>query len=441
MSVLELPAEILGKILDHYVHDRRKVRLMDPIRPSSELRRISAYSDSRTHPVDPTHVCQLWRTTAISIPQIWATIDVSQIKSEGDVKMFELWLERSAGRDGTYPLTLSITQRARAPVDLKKVFSLAISQHRRWKYISLALDGVYLPFFEPLYTVAPLSTLRGFQVGFGLCDSDGLRRLVGVLCSSTALRSVEFGNELYGRNPIAVPWDSLSLTTLSFNILELSRLIRILSSSMDTLRDISVSTLLSPLSLDGLTLTMRRLQSLHITSFGFGSHASEMFDKLTLPSLHELYLPGGFIPYKKFELQTRGWESLLSLLQRSNCQLQAFEFGDENTPDLIEKLKSPLFEHLTSLKVTSYLEGHPDISSQLLDVLSEACEETQMPRVLPLLETLKLNSIHSQVGVQEMVSARVAAYGGCGKSKLRRVCAQHMDAEEYALEIDLNDQA
>ncbi|KAJ2925856.1 hypothetical protein H1R20_g11233, partial [Candolleomyces eurysporus] len=440
MSVLELPAEILGKIFDHYVHDRWKVRQVNSDRPLSKLRCISAYSDSRTHPVDLTHVCQLWRTTAISMPQLWATIYASQMKSEGDVKMFELWLERSAGRDGTYPLTLYIKQSAWAPVDLREFFSLAISQHRRWKYIRLGLDGRYLPFFEPLYTVAPLSTLRGFKVSFGLCNLDGLRRLVGVLCSSTALRSVEFGNEFYGWDRIAVPWDSLSLTTLSFRIVELSLLIRFLSSTMDTLRDLSVSMLSPPLSLDDLPLTMRRLQSLRIASFGSGNHASETFDKLTLPSLHELYLPEGFISYKDSELQTRGWESLLSLLQRSNCKLQAFEFGDENTPDLIEKLKLPLFEHLTSLRVTSLLEKYPDLSSRLLDALSEASEETQMPRVLPLLETLKLDSIHSEVSVREMVSTRVAAYGGCGKLKLRRVCAQRLEAEEYALEIDLNNQ-
>ncbi|KAJ2921426.1 hypothetical protein H1R20_g15671, partial [Candolleomyces eurysporus] len=185
---------------------------------------------------------------------------------------------------------------------------------------------------------------------------------------------------------------------------------------------------------------MRRLQSLHITSSGFGRHASKIFDKLTLPSLHELYLPEGFISYEDPELQTRGWESLLSLLQRSNCKLQAFEFGDESTPDLIEHLKLPLFEHLTSLRVTSYLWACPDFSSQLLGALSEACEEIQMPRMLPMLETLILDSIHSEDSVREMVSTRVAAYGGCGKSKLRRVCVQRMDAEEYALEIDLNDQ-
>ncbi|KAJ2921423.1 hypothetical protein H1R20_g15673, partial [Candolleomyces eurysporus] len=187
---------------------------------------------------------------------------------------------------------------------------------------------------------------------------------------------------------------------------------------------------------------MRRLQSLRIRTFAQGSHASEMLDKLTLPSLHKLYLPGGLTSNTDPELEARGWKSLLSLLDRSSCKLQAFEFGNGNTPDFIKHLKSPLFEHLTSLKVasTSYFYGYLDVSGQLLDALSEACEETQMPRMLPLLETLKLDSIYSEDSVREMVSARVAAYGGCGRSKLRRVCAEYLSGDEYALEMDLNDQ-
>ncbi|KAJ2925855.1 hypothetical protein H1R20_g11232, partial [Candolleomyces eurysporus] len=167
-----------------------------------------------------------------------------------------------------------------------------------------------------------------------------------------------------------------------------------------------------------------------------------MFNNLTLPSLHELYLPGGFASITDLELHTRGWRSLLSLLERSNCKLQVFELGNADTPDLIKNLKSPLFKHLTSLKVTSisHFFGDPDTSFQLLDALSEACEETQIPRMLPLLETLKLNSIDSEDSVREMVSARVAAYGGCGRSKLRRVCAWYLSGDEYALEMDLNDQ-
>ncbi|RXW20361.1 hypothetical protein EST38_g5496 [Candolleomyces aberdarensis] len=444
MKVLNLPTEILGKIFDHYVHDRPKVRQVDRAR----ARRISAYSDSQTHPVDLTHICRLWRSSAISMPQLWATIHAFEIESEGDVKMFELWLERSASGAGTYPLTLTIRQKEsqgqETPVQcFGEVISLAISQHQRWRHISLWLYADSQPFFEPLYAVAPLSTLREFQVDFNQWNPDGLRHLIRAFCSSTALRSVRIGvgtDNALMRNLVfdIVPWDRL--TTLRFFALQPSHFIRILSSSMDTLQHISVSVLVSPFHGDSTTpipdVTMRRLQSLCIQNFTFGGHGSETFDRLTLPSLRELYLPRGF---EDPELQTRGWESLLSLLERSNCKLQAFEFGDDNIPDLIKNLKSPLFEHLTNLTLSSVLANHSDALLQLLDALSEACEETQRPRMLPLLETLMLKFVHSKDSVREMVSARVAAYGGWGKSKLRRVCAQYIDFEEYALEMDLND--
>ncbi|RXW20356.1 hypothetical protein EST38_g5499 [Candolleomyces aberdarensis] len=450
MNVLELPAEILGKIFDHYVHDRWKVRhrQMDRAQALSKLRRIAAYSNSQTHPVDLTHVCQLWRITAISMPQLWATIHAFEIASEGDVKMFELWLERSARCGGTYPLTLTMTQKEsrdqEVPVQcFGEAISLAISQHQRWEHIYLWLYRDSQPFFEPLYAVAPLSTLREFRVDFNRWGPDGVRHLIGALCSSTELRSIQFGKQFYkdlrrNRGFDIVPWDRL--TTLSFLVLQPGDLIRILSSSMDTLQHISVSMLILPLTVDGSTpisyVTMRRLQSLRITSLFNGSHASEMFDKLTLPSLRELYLPEGFTVIS--DLRARGWESLLSLLERSNCKLQAFEIGDNETT-VIENLKSPLFEHLTNLMLPSVATEHPNVSLQLLDALSEACEETQRPRMLPLLETLRLDFVHLVDRVREMVSARVAAYGGYGRSKLRRVCAQYIGGEEYALEMDLND--
>ncbi|RXW20348.1 hypothetical protein EST38_g5501 [Candolleomyces aberdarensis] len=453
MNVLELPAEMLGKIFNHYVHDHWKGRQVDPERPLSKLRRISAYSDSQTHPVDLTHTCRLWRNTAISMPQLWATIHAFEIASEGDVKMFELWLERSAGHDGAYPLILTIRQMQsrgeEAPVQcFGEVISLAVSQHQRWRHISLSLYGDSQPFFEPLYTVPlPLSTLRGFQVDFNQWDLDGLHHLIGALCSSTALRSVQFGAGFFRTLESdlvfdIVPWDRL--TTVTFRALRPSHFIRILSSSMDTLQQLSISCLIFLCRVDKTPIpyvTMRRLQSLRIEAFPTRKHAEDTFGKLFLPSLRELYLPMGFP--EDPELRPSGWESLLSLLERSNCKLQTFEYGDDNAPELIENLKSPLFEHLTSLRVTSDLAQHPDVSVQLLAALSEACEETQRPRMFPLLETLILDSVHSGDSVQEMVSTRVAAYGGYGRLKLRRIYAQVIDPDseepEYALEMDLHE--
>ncbi|RXW20347.1 hypothetical protein EST38_g5500 [Candolleomyces aberdarensis] len=427
MNVLELPAEILGKIFDHYVHERWKVRQVDTERPLSKLRRISAYSDSQTHPVDLTHTCRLWRTTAISMPQLWATIHAFEIASEGDVKMFELWLERSAGSGGTHPMSLSIEQKEsrgqEVPVQpFGKVISLAISQHQRWRDICLVLYADSQPFLKPLYSVASLPTLSEFQVDLDQWDLDALSHLIGALCSSPALQSVKFRLECFN-NPSAnllmgiVPWDRL--TTLSFFALQARYFILILSSSMDTLQKISISTMIGSHHVDSSTsipyVTMRRLQFIRIESLLFGFNASETFDKLILPSLRELYLPKGFTD------GSRGWESLLGLLERSDCKLQALEIGEDETTELIENLKSPLFEHLTSLGVTS--TRATDASTHLLVALSEAREDIQMPRMLPLLETLRLDSVRSEDSVQEMVSARVAAYA----------------PEEYAWEMNLHD--
>jgi hypothetical protein len=105
---------------------------------------------------------------------------------------------------------------------------------------------------------------------------------------------------------------------------------------------------------------------------------------------------------------------------------------------LTEHLASPLFENLTSLRVTSKI-GIELNSPQLVDALSEVCEVTQRPRLLPHLETLVLDSVSSVERVRGMVSTRVAAYGGYCNSKLRRVSAE-LRGDYFVLDMDLASQ-
>jgi hypothetical protein len=383
------------------------------------------------------------------MPQLWANIYANHPKSEGDAKIFELWLQRSAGPDGTYPLTLTMVQDKSEDQDIPaqsfvQVISLAVLQHHRWRHVYLDLYGDSEPFFKPLYTnVAPLPTLRGIQLRLREWDRDGFRQIIGILCSSPALERVEFGancfNSNYAQSTLdVVPWDHP--IRFDFIVLQPVQLFHILSSSMDTLQQISVSYLIFPLRIGGSTpirhMTMHRLRFIRIKSFRLGGFASEVFENLTLPSLRHLHLPEGF--GGSSELQTRGWDSLLSLLERSNCKLQDFMIGNIVVPELTEYLKSSLFEHLTTLRVTA-LHQHPDVSLRLVDTLSEACEQTQRPRMLPRLETLILDSVSSVEDVRRMVSDRVAAYGGYDKSKLRRVSAE-LVGDEFSLEMDLTSQ-
>ena len=99
---------------------------------------------------------------------------------------------------------------------------------------------------------------------------------------------------------------------------------------------------------------------------------------------------------------------------------------------------SPVFEHLTMLRVTAGIGPRPD-TLQLLDALSESREEgsdIQEPRILPLLETLILEHVSSLAEVRRMVNARIAAYGGSGESKLRRVCAD-LVGRDFSLDMIL----
>ncbi|KAJ2921532.1 hypothetical protein H1R20_g15559, partial [Candolleomyces eurysporus] len=457
--MLNFPPEILGEVFNHYVHGRFKIFQMDEDGAQKSVRRITAYTDSQTDPIDLTQVCRSWRATAISIPQLWATIYVFRPKSEGDLKMFELWLERSAGLNGSCPVDLTIKETlaprsitpAREMKVLKQILALAISQFRRWRYISLELSHRSEPFLEQLYATAAPPILRGIKISLRNWDRHELRRLMGVLCSAPELQSITFGREFCTRFYTEllldiVPWDHP--TTLNFTFLPESMFHRILSASMNTLQDISVLdlTILSSVGVGGSTAvpctTMRHLQSIHIDAFSEGD-ASMIFDKLTLPALRELRLPNGFGDYTAPGIQTRGWESLSGLLKRSNCKLQIFEFGHDESPGsqfteewITKYLKfSPGFEHLTSLRVTSEI-GKNSNSLQLLEALSEVCGDAPRPRLLPLLETLILDSVRSAGAVRRMVADRLSAYGGDGRPKLRWVYAD-LVGEDFAVDMDL----
>jgi hypothetical protein len=438
MNILNLPTEMLANIFTHYVHGRLAGLQDASERPSSNLRRISAHASFRTHdPVDLTHVCRLWRSIAISTPRLWASICVHNPESEGDVKMFELWLQRSAIPSGTYPLTLSIYQTVTSDGQaLGQVIDLAISQHQRWKIIRLDLFRGSQTFFEPLYTAAPPSILRAFKLNFDSWEPNATRDITKILCSSPALQSVHFGPEFRHVRIDLVPWDRQ--TDVSFKILGPRPFFQILSSSAESLRHISVKLIAGSHTRGAIShVTARRLRSIDIGSFG-ETHFSDTFDNLTLPSLRELNLPGGFHCYSP-EDQTPGWESLMKLLERSKCKLRVFTIGGFYTPELMtESLKSPLFQHLKTLKVTSGLGTHSNFPVQLLDALSEVRQSTQRPRLFPQLEVLVLESVCPVDRVREMVSARVAAYGGPGRSTpLRRVSAQRREVGGFVLDMDL----
>ena len=184
MNILNLPVDILETIFIDSIY-------------SCLSRRKSTDTPTLTNAMDLTHVCHLWRGIAISTPQLWATIRVDSADSKGDVKLFELWLQRSAGASGNYPLVLTINQEregSRPPECLGRIISLAIAEHRRWKKINLCLYRDSQAFFAPLFEVTSLPILRGFKVNVVCWHLEVARNLTRILCSSPVLESVHFGS-------------------------------------------------------------------------------------------------------------------------------------------------------------------------------------------------------------------------------------------------------
>ncbi|KAJ2919603.1 hypothetical protein MD484_g819, partial [Candolleomyces efflorescens] len=422
MNILDLPVELLEMIFVNCVH-------------SCSLRRKSIYAAPSTSAVDLTHVCQLWRTIAISTPQLWARIRLNNASSEGDVKMFELWLQRSAGPTGNYPLALAITQNWEFKMEFfGPMVSLAIAEHKRWRDIHLSLLGISQAFFEPLFTATPLPILQGFQLYFYDWNPEERGLLMRTLCSSPALQSVHFGwNLLPSQSDLlkeAAPWDRQK--NARFDAIDPSQFVLILSFSASSLQTI-VASGVTPKSFTVSTpiphVTAVTLQSIEIKRFN-RCHCSNVFDKLTLPSLQQLHLPGGL---KDSDSDNHiAVESLFKLLERSKCKLQALTIGSPTTTFL----ESPFFNDLKTLKITEW--PTMEAEAQSVEALGEACSGTQCPRMFPFLEVLTLQRVESVDRVREIAYARIAASGGQGRSKLRRVIAQRVQNGRYILDMDFS---
>jgi hypothetical protein len=110
----------------------------------------------RTVPLVLTHVCKAWREVAISIPELWSSIDVHlsnkvpRSVALRSVDFVDTWLRRS----GNLPLSLSITVNE-YPYDAIPVLALYFSYVPRWQHIRCQIESDKILRDSPPFIVHP----------------------------------------------------------------------------------------------------------------------------------------------------------------------------------------------------------------------------------------------------------------------------------------------
>ncbi|KAJ7623971.1 hypothetical protein DFH06DRAFT_758716 [Mycena polygramma] len=135
--VLTLPNEITSEIFVH---------VLPPYPDFPEL--IGPFS-----PTSLTQICRSWREIALGTPKLWSAISLPADDPEWELRILELWLQRSLHR----PLYIEL-----GPVTTWAVnkFVEAMTPHRaRWEYLDIDLEGDNLQFLN-----APMPLLRHLEL-------------------------------------------------------------------------------------------------------------------------------------------------------------------------------------------------------------------------------------------------------------------------------------
>ena len=374
----QLPREIIAEIFSNcLIHEPRE----------------TVWMSSGNAPLLLCRVCSSWRTLALALPQLWASVGIL-IRHPDDTDrsicthITNAWLERS----GILPLTITIDNgdycASWPPIILDAILSVVCSHSSRWQNITVIS---WVPMSFPQLDILPI--LRAFQIQ--VFTNLEQKAISLPFSGSPRLTRLTWQYPLDAPIDPRIPWSQISYLHLTNNIsffaaLETIRLCPQLEH---------FTTHLTTESIEGhhpTTVENHRLRTLTLDISGHPDY-SPFFDLLILPEL------------KEFTMSARsnapsGRVAFLDFLTRSNCKLHKLELRYCAFEPFVECLEHESFKSIQELKIKFSPQFTDDELIRLTDFPSPPAPRVLLPKLTHL--SLRLCLRASTGMLAEMVLSR-----------------------------------
>ena len=355
-------------------------------------RQETVWMSSRNAPILLCRVCSSWRTLALAIPQLWASVGILIRHPDGVdpsicTHITNAWLERS----GTLPLTVAIDTEgycaSEPTIILDAVLSSVCSHSSRWQNVTITSS---VPVSFPRLENLPL--LRVFQIQVFMQQNAISLPFSG----SPRLTRLTWQYPLDAPIDPRIPWSQMShlLLTSQMSFFAVLETIRSCPQLENFTANLNVETIGDH---HPTTATNCRLRTLTLGITGDADY-SPFFNSLILPKLREFTLASSR------SNTTSGGGAFFDFLTRSNCKLYKLELRHCAFEPFIECLEQESFKSIQEL----WIKFRPAFTDDELIRLTDFPSPPAPPVLLPKLTHLRLRwCLHASRGMlAKMVVSR-----------------------------------